>query len=114
MPANCMTISENYPLFAKADAAFDQAFANDPLVSLLSIAAFSLRRCLASRRINAVILSFAARRTPYPLDHKAYRRRNVIERLFCKLKNWHRIATRYGRLATNYRPAIALVAAVIS
>ncbi|MGL5837451.1 MAG: transposase, partial [Sphingorhabdus sp.] len=37
-----------------------------------------------------------------------------IERLFCKLKNWRRIATRYDRLANNYLSAIALVAAVIS
>jgi transposase len=55
----------------------------------------SLRQWLAHRRIKAVIPSSAARRTPYPLDRKAYRRRNVIERLFCKLKNWRRIATRY-------------------
>jgi transposase len=74
----------------------------------------SLRQWLTSRRIKAVIPSSAARRTPYPLDRKAYRRRNVIERLFCKLKNWRRIATRYDRLASNYLSAIALVAAVIS
>jgi transposase len=39
------------------------------------------------------------RRTPYPLDQKTYRRRSVIERMFCKLKNWRRIATRYDRHA---------------
>jgi transposase len=74
----------------------------------------SLRQWLASKRIKAVIPSSAARKTPYPLDCKAYRRRNVIERLFCKLKNWRRIATRYDRLASNYLSAIALVAAIIS
>jgi transposase len=74
----------------------------------------SLRQWLASNRIKAVIPSSAARKTPYPLDRKAYRRRNVIERLFCKLKNWRRITIRYDRLASNYLSAIALVAAVIS
>jgi transposase len=74
----------------------------------------SLRQWLARQKIKAVIPSSAARRTPYPLDLKAYRRRNVIERLFCRLKNWRRIATRYDRLAANYLSAIALVAAVIS
>jgi transposase len=39
-------------------------------------------------------------------------RRNVIERMFGRLKNWHRIATRYDRLAETYIVAIALVAAV--
>jgi transposase len=50
------------------------------------------------------------RRQPYPLDRIAYRRRNVIERMFCILKNWRRIATRYDRLARNILSAIALVA----
>ena len=42
-----------------------------------------------------------------------YRRRNLIERLFCRLKNWRRLATRYDRLARNYIAALALVAVVI-
>jgi transposase len=40
----------------------------------------------------------------------AYRRRNLIERLFGRLKNWRRIATRYDRLARNYIAALALFA----
>nr|WP_236626770.1 IS5 family transposase [Sphingomonas sp. MM-1] len=72
----------------------------------------SLRRWLAERRIKAVIPSTASRRTPYPLNRRIYRRRNVIERLFCRLKNWRRIATRYDRYATNYLAAIALVATI--
>lgn len=71
-----------------------------------------LRRWLEERRIKAVIPSTSSRNTPYPLDRRAYRRRNVIERFFCRLKNWRRIATRYDRLAANYLAAIALVAAV--
>jgi transposase len=74
----------------------------------------SLRQWLAKAKVEAVIPSSAARKTPYPLDRKAYRRRNVIERLFCRLKNWRRIATRYDRLATNYLSAVALVAALIA
>jgi transposase len=38
-----------------------------------------------------------------------YRRRNVIERMFGKLKNWRRIATRYDRLARNYLAAKGLL-----
>jgi transposase len=74
----------------------------------------SLRDWLRHARITAVIPSSAARKTPYPLDRKTYRRRNVIERLFCRLKNWRRIATRYDRLASNYLAALALVSAVIA
>src|SRR5271157_4692544 len=36
----------------------------------------------------------------------------LIERLFCRLKNWRRLATRYDRLARNYLAALALVAVV--
>jgi len=73
-----------------------------------------LRNWLKAKRVSAVIPSTAARRTPYPLNRKAYRRRNVIERMFGKLKNWRRIATRYDRLAQNYLAALALVSIVIA
>ena len=73
----------------------------------------SLRNWLKTRRIKAVIPSTATRTVPYPLDRAVYRRRNLIERLFCRLKNWRRLATRYDRLARNYIAALALVAVVI-
>lgn len=71
-----------------------------------------LRDWLRERRIEAVIPGRAARNVVYPLNRKAYRRRNVIERMFGRLKNWRRIATRYDRLAVNYLAAIALVATI--
>ncbi len=37
-----------------------------------------------------------------------YRRRNLIERFFCKLKQFRRIATRFEKLATNFLAAVAL------
>ncbi len=69
---------------------------------------------LKRRRIKAVIPSNAARNKPYPLDRAAYRRRNVIERIFGKLKNWRRIATRYDRLAWNHLAALALASIIIA
>ena len=73
----------------------------------------SLRNWLKIRRtIKAVIPSTATRTVPHPLDRAVYRRRNLIERLFYRLKNWRRLATRYDRLARNYLAALALVAAV--
>jgi transposase len=70
----------------------------------------SLRSWLKARSIRAVIPSTATRTVPYPLNQPAYRRRNGIERLICRLKNWRRIATRYDRLARNYLAALAIVA----
>jgi transposase len=71
-----------------------------------------LRHWLKQRRIEAVIPGRAARDSVYPLNRKAYRGRNVIERMFGWLKNWRRIATRYDRLAVNFIAAIALVATI--
>jgi transposase len=68
------------------------------------------RHWLKRRKIKAVIPSTATQRRPYPLDQKIYRRRNVIERMFRKLKNWRRIATRYDRHAQNYLSGLALAA----
>ncbi|MCZ0963113.1 IS5 family transposase [Paracoccus benzoatiresistens] len=76
--------------------------------------AMSLRRWLKRRRIKAVIPSLATRTFPFPLDRKAYKRRNVVERMWGRLKNWRRIATRYDRLARNYLASLALVSIVIA
>lgn len=73
----------------------------------------SLCNWLKRTRIKAVIPPSAVCRPPYPLHREAYRRRNVIERVFCKLKNQRRIATRYDRLAQNHISTLAL-AAIIS
>ncbi|GEO18529.1 hypothetical protein MAE02_62250 [Microvirga aerophila] len=69
-----------------------------------------LRRLLKERRIKAVISSLANRTVPYPLDHPAYRRRKLIERLFCRLKDCRRIATCHDRLARTYLARLALIA----
>jgi len=37
----------------------------------------------------------------------------LIERMFCRLKDWRRIATRYDKLATNFAAAVTLAAIVI-
>ena len=41
-----------------------------------------------------------------------YRGRNAIERMFGRLKDFRRIATRYDRLAANYLAAVSLAATV--
>jgi transposase len=38
----------------------------------------------------------------------------VIERMWGRLKNWRRIATRYNRLARNYLAGLALVSVVVA
>ena len=71
-----------------------------------------LRTWLKQHRVEAVIPSTASRTVPYALDRRAYQRRNAIERLFCRLKSWRRVAIRYDRLARNFLSGLALVAIV--
>ncbi len=41
-----------------------------------------------------------------------YRNRNAIERMFSRLKDFRRVATRYDRLADNFLAAVCLAATV--
>jgi transposase len=49
---------------------------------------------------------------PPAFDARDYKGRNVIERRFCHLKQWRALATRYDKLATNYRSAVVLHAVI--
>ncbi len=41
-----------------------------------------------------------------------YRNRNAIERMFCRLKDFRRVATRYDRNAANFLAAVCIAATV--
>jgi transposase len=41
-----------------------------------------------------------------------YRNRNAIERMFCRLKDFRRVATRYDGNAVNFLAAVCIAAAV--
>jgi transposase len=73
----------------------------------------AIRELIAQRGAEAVIPATASRRAPISYDRTAYRARNLVERLWCRLKDWRRIATRYDKLARNYLSG-ALIAATIS
>ena len=51
------------------------------------------------------------RKVQRSVDPYLYRQRNLVERFFCKLKHFRRIATRYDKLARNFLAAIALASA---
>lgn len=72
----------------------------------------SLRDELAARRIKAVIPPNPTRKHPHRYDKVAYKGRNVIERMFCRLKDFRRIATRYDKRADIFLSAILLAAAI--
>jgi transposase len=73
----------------------------------------SLRQLLARLGARAVIPSTTSRRTPIPYSKSLYRQRNLIERMFARLKDFRRIATRYDKLARNFLAGAILAATVI-
>jgi putative transposase len=85
-------------LFLAADMAYDSD---------------ELRRFLAQRGTIPVIPNNPTRKRTHPFSAKAYRQRNLIERMFCRLKDWRRIATRYDKLAINFTAAV-LIAAIVT
>ena len=42
------------------------------------------------------------------VDPAIYRQRNQVERYFCKLKHFRRVATRFNKLARNFLAAVLL------
>lgn len=72
----------------------------------------SLREVLAARRITAVIPPNPTRKHPHRYDKTAYQVRNVIERMFCRPKDFRRIATRYDKRADIFLSSVLLAAAL--
>jgi transposase len=73
----------------------------------------SWRDELAALRIKAVIPPNPTRKHPHRYDKAAYKGRNVIERIFCRVKDFRRIAIRYNKRADIF-PSIILLAAAIT
>jgi len=85
-------------------------------MTLLADAAYdsdAFRALLTGRGTTPVIKQNPTRKNVHPFDKKAYKGRNIIERAFSRLKDWRRIATRYDKLARNFRSTIALVSMLI-
>ena len=58
----------------------------------------------AAEAVNAesVIPPRSNRKTPREYDKVLYKERNLIERMFNKIKNFRRVATRYDKLAISF------------
>jgi len=60
-----------------------------------------------------VIPSHPTRKRQRSIDVERYRDRNLIERFFCRLKGFRRIATRYDKLARRFAAFILLAAGIV-
>jgi transposase len=85
----------------------------DALLADKGYDADAIREELADAEVEAVIPAKANRRNPTPHDRAKYRWRNRIERLFNKLKNWRRVATRHDKTAESYIGFVSLASALL-
>jgi transposase len=96
----------------------------DVLIADKAYAHDSTRKALRQRGIRHVIperCDQIARRAakgsrggrPPAFDKVAYKKRNVVERCFNRLKQWRDLATRYAKRASIYRASLVLIAAII-
>ena len=100
-PGQAADITQAEALLDQVDpAAFlaDKGYDSDALVETLR-----------ARGITPVIPPKANRKEPRKTDFALYRERNLVERFFCKLKQYRAIATRYDKLANTFLAAVALV-----
>jgi transposase len=83
--------------FVLADKGYDGQRAIAAIAAAGAIPVIPRRTCTAARR---------------PFDPILYKERNLIERFFSRIKHFRRIATRYDKLARNYKSFLLLVAAL--
>lgn len=104
-PGQVADIKQAEPLFAELapDAVIaDKGYDSDALVETLN-----------RRGITPVIPPKANRKQQRTCDFALYRERNLVERFFCKLKQYRGIATRFDKLATTFLAGVLLVCVII-
>ena len=100
-PGQAADISQAVPLLDQVEP--------EALLADKGYDADALIETLDERGITPVIPPKANRRQPRMTDFALYRERNLVERFFCKLKQYRAIATRYDKLANTFLAAVALV-----
>ena len=100
-PGQTADITQAVPLLDQVEPdAFlaDKGYDSDALIATLE-----------ARGIVPVIPPKANRRAPRKTYFTLYRERNLVERFFCKHKQYRAISTRYDKLANTFLAAVALV-----
>ncbi|MGN7998966.1 IS5 family transposase [Sphingomonas sp. 22176] len=105
-PGNTSDMTMAFALIEAARGRFDKLIADRGYDSN------AIRASIQTQDAEVVILAARSRKQPIPYNWDAYRTRNLVERLWCRLKDWRRVATRYDKLATNYMAGVFLAAAI--
>ncbi|MFT4793828.1 MAG: transposase [Paracoccaceae bacterium] len=68
------------------------------------------RQALSDLKISPCIAGRKNRKAPVTYEAETYQQRNLIGRMFGRLKGWRRIATRFERCAHTFMSAICIAA----
>jgi transposase len=95
-------VSQAEPLLegvAAQSVAADKAYDSDALIDTITASG-----------AQAVIPPRANRTEQRYFDRHLYKGRNLVERFFCRIKHFRRIATRYDKLDRRYEAFLAIAA----
>ena len=95
MKQACQMIAGFKPNYVLADRAYD---------------ADSLMDAIFDSGAKPVIPPRRHRKYQHPYDRDLYKERNQIERMFAKLKEFRRVATRYDKLLQNFMGFVKIAA----
>jgi transposase len=90
-----------------------QGFRTDYVIADKGYDADSFITEIESIEVSAVVPPKSNRKIMRDYDTYLYRERNLVERVFQKLKHYRRIATRYERLKVTYLAMLCLAATMI-
>lgn len=86
-----------------------------PMKRLIAGRGYDANRIRSTLRDQGTIPIIPGRRNrkrPIQYDERRYRDRWRVEAMFCRVKDFRRVATRYDKLARNFLSAVSLVAAI--
>jgi len=98
---------------SKQAEALIEGFDFDKLLADKGYDSDRFRHVIAVAGAEAVIPSLGSRKAPIPYDKHTYKDRNLVERFFCLIKQFRRIATRYEKTATSFAGMLCLVGAMV-
>jgi transposase len=98
---------------SKQSEALIAGFEFDKLLADKGYDSDRFRLIIAEAGAEAVMPSNRSRSQAIPFDKYTYKERNLVERFFCWIKQFRRIATRYEKTASSFAGMLYLAAAMV-
>lgn len=92
------------------DAFLDWETSPSAIIADKAYGSAAIRQAIADEGAVAVITSKSNARVRVPHDPDIYAMRNLVERVFCRMKDMRRLTTRYEKLKRNFLSMIHIFA----